>query len=129
MFIRSFFVQASYIIIGVQVKKMLAVLHKATVYYRTHMLFFAGLLPSKEGSLFTYQPHEAFSDINDPSFFPKISPDFESAELEQEAAELCGGDEFCLYDVLATEDLEVGNATKMMSQRREELIDLSRPSK
>lgn len=108
---------------------MLSALHKATVYYlpNTHAIF-AGLLPSIEGSLFTYQPHEMFSDINDPSFFPKLSPDFKSKELEQEATELCGGDEFCLYDILATEDLEVGNVTKMMSQRRKELIDLTRPS-
>lgn len=50
-------------------------------------------------------------------------------ELEQQATLLCDGDEFCLYDVAVTGLLEVGNLTKMTSQRRKELVDLSRPSK
>jgi hypothetical protein len=81
-------------------------------------------------SLFTYPPHKSYyHDYFDLLFPVNHHPTFDSRELEQQATLLCNGDEFCLYDVAVTGLLEVGNLTKMTSQRRMELIDLSRPSK
>ena len=89
----------------------------------------AGLIPPPGITLFTYPPHRSYYNYFDPGFTADIRPTFDSRELEQQATLLCDGDEFCLYDVAVTGQLEVGNLTKMTSQRRMELIDLSKPSK
>ena len=93
-------------------------------------LFFysAGRLPSGT-TLFTYPPHEPYDHRIDAGFTPDDNPKFRPRELEQQAILLCDGDKFCLYDIAITGLLEVGNLTKMTSQRRVELIDISRPSK
>ena len=88
-----------------------------------------GLIPSTEISLFTYPPHMSYYDYFDPGFTADVYPTFDSQELEEQATALCKGDKFCLYDVAVMGQLEAGNLTKITSQRRMELIDLSRPSK
>ena len=90
--------------------------------------FHAGLVVSPESSLFTYEPHEDYYDFFLPWFTPSFFPQFASEELRQEATDLCDGDEFCLYDVMVTGQLEVGNLTKASSQRWLELVELSEQS-
>ena len=90
---------------------------------------YSGIIDSPEGSLFTYRRSESFFDFFNPWFSADFDPFFASPELEAEAIKLCSGDEFCLFDVIATGQLEVGNLTRITSQRRAELIELSKPSK
>lgn len=94
----------------------------------TFSFYSAGRLESGT-TLFTYPPHKRYDDYIDARFTPDDNPEFSSRELEQQATLLCDGDIFCLYDIAITGLLEVGNLTKMTSQRRVELVDISRPSK
>ena len=95
----------------------------------TFSFYSAGLIPSPEISLFTYPPHKSYNDYFDPWFTADVYPTFDFQQLEEQATVLCDGDKFCLYDVAVTGQLEAGNLTKMTSQRRMELIHLSRSSK
>ena len=76
-----------------------------------------------------YQPGKSWATYYDPFFQPSFKPEFESPELERAAVELCGEDEFCLFDIAATGNTEIGLSTLQTSQRLEELINFTAPSK
>ena len=47
----------------------------------------------------------------DPYFTPSYQPPFTSPDLETRAREICGDDRFCLFDIAATGNIDVGVAT------------------
>ena len=80
-------------------------------------------------SLFTYQPGESWASYYDPFFSPVFEPVFKDDELELKAMEVCGDDKFCLFDIAATERVEIGQATLTENQAFDEMImDLQTPS-
>ena len=50
---------------------------------------------------------------------------FNNSELEQNANEVCGDDQFCLFDVATTGHTEIGLATRDNVLRVEEIFELS----
>ena len=52
---------------------------------------------------------------------------FSSAELEQEATELCGEDHQCLFDVAATGRSDIGLSTLTSGNMLDEIIQLQIP--
>ena len=78
--------------------------------------------------MFVYQPEESWATYYDPLFQPSFKPEFQNPELEMEAVEICGEDMFCLFDIAATGNSEIGLSTLHTSQRLEEFILLTAPS-
>ena len=80
-------------------------------------------------SLFSYnRPGESFQGFRDPSFRPIFEPTFENPEEQQRAVDICGDDQFCLFDVAATKDEEVGMATMQGVRDFDVVVDLAEPS-
>ncbi|KAM6155565.1 sushi domain-containing protein 2 [Rhynchocyon petersi] len=78
-----------------------------------------------ESSLFTYDSrflvnNFLFRPKHDPTYVPLFPNEIQAssplAQLAQEAATFCENDPFCSFDVVATGDLSVGNATKAAHQ-------------
>ncbi len=91
---------------------------------------FPGILNDASESLFAYnRPLESFDVFRDPSFMPAFEPVFDDPELEQRANEVCGDDEFCLFDIAATRNEDIGMATMMDVGEFDNLVDLAEPSK
>ena len=86
-----------------------------------------GLIDTPGKSLFTYQPVESWATYYDPFFQPSFKPEFENPQLDMEAVEICAEDEFCLFDIAATGNSEIGLSTHQTTQRLEELIELTIP--
>ena len=70
-----------------------------------------GILSSPEESLFTYSEGTSFSTFYAPTFIPSFVTTFSTPQLEAQARTTCGDDQFCLFDVSATNSTEVGLAT------------------
>lgn len=87
-----------------------------------------GILSSASESYFSYNPGESFSSFYDPSFIPMFEPTFEDSTLEKEAKEVCGDDEYCLFDIAATKKVEIGMATMEGGQNFEAIVEMSVPS-
>ena len=73
-------------------------------------------------SLFTYQPGESWATYHDPFFVPLYEAVFSDVELEQQANELCGDDQQCLFDVAATGLVELGQSTLVVGQEFEVIL-------
>ena len=58
-----------------------------------------------------YQPGQNWDAFYDPYFIPSYKPPFSNPELEERAKEVCGNDTFCLFDIAATGNVDVGVAT------------------
>ena len=58
-----------------------------------------------------YQPDQNWDAFYDPYFIPSYKPPFSNPELEARAKEVCGNDTFCLFDIAATGNVDVGIAT------------------
>ncbi|KAM9330911.1 sushi domain-containing protein 2 [Gastrophryne carolinensis] len=86
---------------------------------------------TNQTSLFTYDTPELESEYaskHDPDFVPTFSPDKDVNDmLVQQAKALCGEDEFCLFDVLTTGELDIGNATKASHQSHKLLVENLQP--
>ena len=91
-------------------------------------MFFPGIIDSLTGSLFSYPSGESWETYYFPSFRPVFQPVFQDPDLEMEAETLCRGDTFCLFDIAATGNTELGLSTLRTSQEIEELEKLSLPS-
>ena len=52
---------------------------------------------------------------------------FTDPDLEQSAMEICGEDQFCLYDIAATQNTSIGLTTLMGSEEFETIANLSAP--
>ena len=78
--------------------------------------------------MFFYQPEESWATYYDPYFEAEFQPVFGSPVLEIEATRLCGDDRFCLFDIAATGNIEIGLSTLKTSEEIEKLAMLSLPS-
>ena len=86
-----------------------------------------GIIDSVEGSLFTYGVGESWGAFYSPTFVPSYEAVFLDDTLEEQANQLCGNDQFCLFDVAATERLDIGLTTLEGSENVELVIQLSLP--
>lgn len=75
-------------------------------------------------SLFTYGPNGDWDSFYDVNYTPAFEPTFSSAELEQQANEVCGGNQLCLFDIAATGDVNIGTSTAHSVQEHEKLMEL-----
>ena len=88
----------------------------------------AGIIDTPRESLFTYQPGENWETHFDPFFSPLYEPVFSDPVLEQEAASLCGDNFFCIFDIAATGEINVGLSTLVGSKEYEQILELQIPS-
>jgi len=89
---------------------------------------FLGIINNSANSLFDYhQPGESWSTYYDPDFTPLFGVEFSDPVLENEAMELCQGDEFCLYDIATTGSMDIGLSTLNGSVSYEEIVETSKP--
>ena len=98
-------------------------------FYQIIYFICIGIINSSDKSLFTYPFGKEWWSFSHPSFSPFYDISFSSSALEQKAKEICGDDEFCLFDIAATGRVEIGEATFTGGQDFEMLINLSKPSK
>ena len=70
-----------------------------------------------------------FSSFYDVSFTPLFKPTFTNSTLEKEAKEVCGDDEYCLFDIAATKKVEIGMATMKGGENFDMIVEMSVPSK
>ncbi len=96
-----------------------------------HMLWHThiGILRSQNESYFTYMPGQSFSAFSDPSFVPMFQPSFDNIELEEQARNVCGDDESCLFDIAATKNVDIGMATMQGGEQFNEILEMATPSK
>lgn len=95
--------------------------------YPCHLI---GILSNASESLFAYNiPGQSFETFQDPSFRPAFKPVFDDPQLEQRANEICGGDEFCRFDIAATKNEEIGMATMQGVSDFDDIVELAKPSK
>ena len=96
-----------------------------------HCIFFveSGIISRPEDSLFNYAAGESWAGFYDPSFSPVFSIVFDNPELEQQAQEICGDDEFCRFDIAATKRPEIGMTTVMNTLEFDMVANMSVPSK
>ena len=88
----------------------------------TVIIFSIGILTNDDNSLFTYLPYESFENVRDPAFTPTFEINPDSANVS-----ICGGDPFCIYDIVSTGDQEVGVATLQAVADVQEVVDMSYP--
>ncbi|XP_056393196.1 sushi domain-containing protein 2 [Hyla sarda] len=86
---------------------------------------------TEQTSLFQYDSQELINSYklkHDPDFVPTFKADENKNEtLTKEAKSLCGDDIFCIFDVLTTNSLEIGNATKISYSSHRALVDSLQP--
>ena len=86
----------------------------------------AGIINNASQSLFTYDGN-TFEEFFDPGFTPAFEPVFDDPALEFTATEICGGDVFCLFDIAATEDIDIGQETLISGQEFDSIVNVSQP--
>ncbi len=62
-------------------------------------------------SLFTYGANGDWEFYFDVDYVPAFEPEFANAELEQEAIDICGDNQLCIFDIAATGDINIGSST------------------
>ena len=85
-----------------------------------------GIISNASQSLFTYDG-VTFEEFFDPGFTPAFEPVFADPALEAIANEMCGGDVFCLFDIAATGDTDIGLGTLMGGQEFDMIANSSQP--
>jgi len=70
-------------------------------------------------SLFTYKPGEGVDTFKNESYKPIFADEltFYNETLERQARETCGSNVACLFDVAATKDVSIGEATLQTSEK------------
>ncbi|XP_066459292.1 uncharacterized protein [Eleutherodactylus coqui] len=93
--------------------------------------FGANWAVTEESSLFLYDSQELIDDYklkHDPMFVPIFDFDeHKNTTLTEAANMLCGDDRFCKFDVLTTNSLEIGNATKISYDYHRALVNSLQP--
>ena len=87
----------------------------------------AGIIDDPDNSLFSYEEDKSWADYFDPNFTPAYKPTFTDPALEEKAMEICGDDQFCVFDIAATEREEVGMSTMQGNLDLEMITQLSQP--
>lgn len=90
---------------------------------------FIGILQSSSDSYFRYLPGENFNTFHDPFFTPMFRPSFDNVDLEDQARAVCGSDEFCLFDIAATKNINIGMATMQGGEAFNDIEEMAIPSK
>ena len=67
--------------------------------------------------------------FNDIDFLPAFEIEFSDPFLEDTAIQICGNDQFCLFDIAATNSTSIGLTTLMGSEEFDTIVALSSPSK
>ena len=80
-----------------------------------------GIVNNPRESLFTYGPNGDWDSFHDVEYVPAFQPTFFSRELEEQANEVCAGDQLCLFDIAATGDVAIGMSTVESAQEQERL--------
>ena len=88
---------------------------------------YAGIIDDPDNSLFSYEEGKSWVDYFDPNFTPAYQPTFTDPALEERAMEICGDDQFCVFDIAATEREEVGMSTMQGNLDLEVITELSHP--
>ncbi|XP_033117071.1 fibrillin-2-like [Anneissia japonica] len=74
---------------------------------------------TEEESAFVYKEGESYSNVNDESFRPKFLDellDTAKPALLDEANSVCGNNQECLFDVLATQNINIGESTRITNE-------------
>ncbi len=58
-----------------------------------------------------------------------FKPEFNDSVLEEAAKAICKGDTFCLFDIAATKNMDIGMATMMGGENFDAIVSMSEPSK
>ena len=87
----------------------------------------AGIIDDPDNSLFSYEEGKSWADYFDPDFTPAYQPTFTDPALEERTMEICGDDQFCVFDIAATEREEVGMSTMQGNLDLEMITELSQP--
>jgi hypothetical protein len=87
------------------------------------------MLGNSSESLFAYNlPGDSFENFRDIDFEPVFAPVFDDPVLQETAESLCGDNEFCLFDIAATNMVDVGMATMMDVREFDTIVELAQPS-
>ena len=96
--------------------------------YVVHKTFFSlGIISSEDESLFTYGEGQSFQTFYDPFYVPMYEVEFDDPSLEATALEICGEDQFCLYDIAATRNVSIGLTTLMGGEAFDLIVNMSAP--
>ena len=71
-----------------------------------------------------YLPYESFDDFRDLEFVPI----FDNSVPDSDVVDFCGGDKFCIYDTITTNDRDVGVATLAAVADIQDTVEISYPS-
>ncbi|XP_064398468.1 sushi domain-containing protein 2-like isoform X2 [Halichondria panicea] len=92
-----------------------------------YMFGMTWILKSASESLFTYNAGESFILSYDPNFNPVFETTFKNADLEDKAREVCGNDEYCLFDIATTNNVKIGMATMRGVESFDEMVEMAVP--
>lgn len=86
-----------------------------------------GIIDNAEDSLFSYAVNESWSTFYRPDFIPTYDVEFSNPFLAQQAIEVCGSDQFCLFDTATTDNLQIGTATLQGNIEFEQIVESFQP--
>ena len=96
------------------------------------VVFCAGIV-NRNKTLFTYRIGESYDHFRDVDFTPVFVDDtsslFSDSTFEQEARNICGENEECLFDIAVTGKTSIGEATLELINELEEKINNSKIGK
>ena len=92
------------------------------------MFLTVGIINDESESLFTYTPSAGFDFYYHPLYIPLFEAVFSNSALQEEAEEICGGDDRCLFDIAVTGCIDIGMCTLEQVEFIDNVTDLSRPS-
>ena len=113
-------------VFGMSCKGNMLFVHE--ILYKTLFMYIV-IISDEADTLFTYNNGDSFAQYYDPDFIPIYELTFSDSDLEAEANEICGDDQFCKFDIAVSGRPEVGKTTKQASVDFEMLQELSKPSK
>lgn len=87
-----------------------------------------GMISDPRKSLFIYGPNGDWDSFHDINYIPIFEPTFSSPELEQQANEVCGDNQLCIFDIAATGDIGIGSSTMESVLEQERLKEQFIPS-
>lgn len=83
---------------------------------------FVGIIDNPHDSLFIYGPNGDWDYFYDINYIPVFEPTFSSTELEEQANEICGNNQLCIFDIAATGDIDIGSSTVESVHEHERLM-------
>ena len=87
-----------------------------------------GIIRNESASLFTYPPSAGFEFYYYPGYTPLFEAVFSNSTLQEEAEEICGSDDRCLFDIAVTGRIEIGICSIEQVEFIDNVTHLSLPS-